>query len=490
MVARDDSVIRGSLIASLIFLVLSLALNAFLWMTVDRQSQDVSLAKESLSSAQSQLRTKEDQVSLMKAMMSGGVTDEEFALLAESASGDPEMEAIEQQYVQNMSLFSADYEERSYAKLPEFLMNAIRSRNDQFREATESVQRIRAQAESDVDNARKAQAVAEQKAADLQKKLDAENQLFTEDRERINKEKEDTRDSLTRMDQEYNAYRKTKTDEITKLSRKKDLLQNTIDNQKLELNKMQSPQFESTQGRIRFVRNDLVTINLGSADQLRPNVTFGVIAGDETRLKDAKVKATIQVTRILDDHLAEARVVARPAIEYPIIPGDQIYSPFWAPGRKVKIAIAGDIDIDNDKRPDTESIKGMIQAAGAEVVAEVAANGDVKGKLDASVRFLVLDDQAESETGDEIDADKLKAIGAIKARARELGVTIIPAWKLQAYLKTINDSLTTPLGSATRGEDFAPQSNIGTNQRYPTALPEIYTRQVEGMQQGNEILSP
>jgi hypothetical protein len=47
-----------------------------------------------------------------------------------------------------------------------------------------------------------------------------------------------------------------------------------------------------------------------------------VIGGDETRLKDAKVKATIQVTKIQGAHLAEARVVAFPEIRNPIIPGE------------------------------------------------------------------------------------------------------------------------------------------------------------------------
>ena len=65
-----------------------------------------------------------------------------------------------------------------------------------------------------------------------------------------------------------------------------------------------------------------------------------------------------------------------------------------------------------------------------------------------------------------------------------------PAWKLQSYLKTIDDTLTTPLGSAVRGSDFPPETRPGTNSRLPTDMAEMYKRQTEGVQQGNKILPP
>ena len=63
MVARDDSVIRGSLIVSLIFLVLSLALNFFLWQSSNTQSQEANAAKAQYQTVQGNLRTLETQAS-------------------------------------------------------------------------------------------------------------------------------------------------------------------------------------------------------------------------------------------------------------------------------------------------------------------------------------------------------------------------------------------------------------------------------------------
>ena len=104
MAARDDSVIRGSLIPSLIVLVLSLALNFFLYRWGSTSSLESERAREQLTQAQNQLRTSSERITLMKAMMGQGtLSDAEFEVLRQSASGDPEMEAIERQFIQDMA---------------------------------------------------------------------------------------------------------------------------------------------------------------------------------------------------------------------------------------------------------------------------------------------------------------------------------------------------------------------------------------------------
>ena len=292
---------------------------------------------------------------------------------------------------------------------------------------------------------------------------------------------------------QYQQLTTTSRNEKNQLINEKKTLQGTITTQKSELNRLRSDQFETTQGEVRYVARggNVTTINLGSADALRPGVTFGVIDGDETRLRDAKVKATIQVTQIQGPHLAQARVVAFPEIKDPIIPGDKIFSPFWAPGRVVKIALAGNIDINGDGRPDNEALKGQIRAAGAIVAAELNPSGAVSsGKLDATIRFMVIGE--EEDAGGDGNEDALQAIAAmsrVKTQAKELGLTVIPAWKLQNYLKTLNDTVTTPLGSATRGEDFPPEPYVSGNRLQNTGA-EIYNAPAKRMQNGNKVLPP
>ena len=492
MAARDDSVIRGSLIACLIFLVLSLALNFFLYQWGSTSSQTADAAKGQLSTARGELQTMQSQATMMKFMLGvGNLTEAQIEQLSTSTGGDPDMDTIEQQFVRNMSYFGeeVDKQNQNYPALPEFLVNAIRSRNVQYSQAREEATTIRTQADAEVDLARKAQSQAESDKDKANKKLEEEQSKFAEDRETMQLASAENRDTLLRTSQELNIERKRLKTNMADFEKRENTLLSTINTQLIELQKLRSDNFESTQGQIVYVVRDgnVVNINLGSADNLHAGVTFGVIDADETRLQDAKVKATIQVTKVLGQHRAEARVVARPEIRYPIIDGDQIYSPFWAPGRRVKIALGWNIDLDDDARPDTDAVASMVRAAGAEVAAIMNPDGSSEGKLDSSVRFLVLGESPEG--AEEADSADVIAISKLKTQAKELGVTVIPAWKLQAYLRTIDDSLTTPLGSAVRGRDFAPEASDAAGS-IPNSLPGFFKDVDERQQQGNNILAP
>lgn len=492
MAARDDSVIRGSLIACLIFLVLSLALNFFLYRWGNVESQTSADAMTRLNATRTELQTQESNSTLMKAMLGvGGLTQAQFEQLTSSTGGDPEIEAIEQNFTRDMSYFGpeVDPQNRNYPALPEFLVNAIRSRNVQYGQARDEATQIRSQADSDVEVARKAMEVAEQGRDSANRKLEEEASKFAEDREKMNLQAAQTRDSLLKTSKDLTEVRKKIQQDLATFQKRENELLSTINTQLIELQRYRSDNFESTQGLVKYVVRDgnVVTINLGSGDALRPGVTFGVIDAEETRLQDAKVKATIQVTKILGDHRAEARVVARPEFRYPIIPGDQIYSPFWAPGRRVEIALAWNIDVDDDERPDTEQVASMVRAAGAEVSALIQSDLSGIENLTSAVRFLVIGEAPEAK--DEDDSQTIQALGQLKTRAKELGVTVIPAWKLQAYLKTMDDSLTTPLGSAVRGKDFPPVPSDAARQ-LPNNLPKMFQQSTEGIQTDNTILQP
>jgi hypothetical protein len=493
MAARDDSVIRGSLITCLILLVLSLALNFILWSWGDTQSEERTIISTRLTDAQNGIRTLEERnIALMKMVGAQPMSVDEYEALANSETEDAEFNTVAKQFYRDMKVYGQEVgqQDRHYGKLTDYFTNTVRSRNDRYRQATDEARQIREQATSDVDTARAAQAKAESERENLAKQLEDERAKFAKDREDMLAQMERAKDSKTKSEREFQALQRQAGTEKGQLIAKAQKLQDTIENQKLELNKLRGGRFETVQGEIRYVLRggNIVSINLGSADALRPGVTFGVVDRDDTtRLQDADIKASIQITKILGAHLAEARVVAKPQIGNPIIEGDAVYSPFWAPGRSVRIALAGDIDIDGDGRPDNADLEGMIVAAGA----EIADNGEKSGRIDPSVRFLVVGESPDLEGRDEDQAAaELQQLGAAKQRATEAGVTVIPAWKLQAYLKTLDDSLTTPLGSAVRGEDFPATKVSGPARRRPIDLPQMYTDQRDNVQRNNEIVSP
>ena len=107
MVARDDSVIRGSLIACLIFLVLSLALNFFLWRSANTSSADAIAAGDRLRTVQGNVTTQENQLTILKAMLGVGDSSAvELEKLKQGTSDDPEMQVIEVQFIKDMSYWS------------------------------------------------------------------------------------------------------------------------------------------------------------------------------------------------------------------------------------------------------------------------------------------------------------------------------------------------------------------------------------------------
>jgi hypothetical protein len=493
MAARDDSVIRGSLITCLIFLVLSLALNFLLWRWGDTQSAERTNINQRLTDAQNGLRDAEERnITLMKMLGAQQMTVDEYEALANSSSGDAEFDTVATKFYSDMKVFGQEVgmEDRHYGKLADYFTNIIRDRNEQYAQARNEASRVRTQAETDVAAARAAQQKAESEREDLAKQLEDERTSFATYRNDMLTKMEQARDSKTTSERELQMLQRRAAAEKNQMLTQLSMLENTIETQKQELNKLRDGRFETVQGEIRYVLRggNIVSINLGAADALRPGVTFGVIDRDETdRLQDADVKASIQVTKLLGPHLAEARVIAKPQVGNPIIEGDAVYSPFWAPGRTVRIALAGPIDIDGDERPDNEALEGMILAAGA----ELADNGEQTGSIDPGVRFLVIGETPDlGGPNEEAAAEQLAQIGQAKQRAVEAGVTVIPAWKLQAYLKTLDDSLTTPLGSAARLDDFRPQERGANVTRRPEDLPEMFKRQRDNVQRNNQIVNP
>ncbi len=70
-------------------------------------------------------------------------------------------------------------------------------------------------------------------------------------------------------------------------------------------------------------------------------------------MTSASKKGGIEISRILGDHLAEARIVDD-NISDPLLPGDVVHTALWTPGVREKFAFTDGMDIDGDgtDRPD------------------------------------------------------------------------------------------------------------------------------------------
>ncbi|MCP3695296.1 MAG: hypothetical protein GY917_24065 [Planctomycetaceae bacterium] len=140
-------------------------------------------------------------------------------------------------------------------------------------------------------------------------------------------------------------------------------------------------------------RKGTVWINLGLADGLRELTTFGVydFKEDGVMRNEKEIKARIQVIKVLDQHLSEARIT-EDELQDPILPGDQIHSPAWQAGTRIHFALAGFFDVNGDGKSDRETIRNMIASVGGIIDAEVHDDGSKTGKITARTRYVIKSD--------------------------------------------------------------------------------------------------
>ena len=159
--------------------------------------------------------------------------------------------------------------------------------------------------------------------------------------------------------------------------------------------------YDRPDGLIRWVDNDsgLVWINIGRDDKLTTRTQFSIYkqthrgvgrpsapanTADDEEASDAAderfspgfedIKGSIEVTRVIGAHLAEARILKYDIYD-PIQPDDLIYTPLWAPGRPAAFAFVGLIDFDNDGASNRDEMHEMISGIGGQIIHEVLDDG-------------------------------------------------------------------------------------------------------------------
>jgi hypothetical protein len=247
----------------------------------------------------------------------------------------------------------------------------------------------------------------------------------------------------------------TKTKEINdKLTKSERAKQNLL----AEASKS-SDTFEVADGRVSWVnQNGTVWINLGSADSLRRQITFSVFDADQHDAAKADKKGSIEVTKILGDHLAEARISDDDA-KNPILSGDQVYSQVWHRGKKIHYALTGVIDVDGDGRGDLQMIRDIIELNGGVVDAYLGEDGKVNGEITVNTRYLVMGKfpDATNQTGMQ------KGWQQMIEEAKTNGVEVI---KLDKFLNQVGyapKDRTVQMGAGARPEDFPPEAESGAN---------------------------
>jgi hypothetical protein len=161
-----------------------------------------------------------------------------------------------------------------------------------------------------------------------------------------------------------------------------------------------------------------VWINLGFYDNLQKHLTFSVQPQGVPPGSKNKPKGRIEVLQILDNHLAECRIL-EDDLQNPLLVGDNIYTPLWEPGQRTRFAFAGKIDLDGDLNDDIDRVRALVDRAGGQIDAVAKENGQVEGELTIETRYLVLGPIPAQKDGITAYDDMLR-------KAETLGVQRVP----------------------------------------------------------------
>jgi hypothetical protein len=312
-----------------------------------------------------------------------------------------------------------------------------------------TLQAVNAQAKAQMDKYDEARKKAEEDAA-------SQKNSFDEFRRTLQKSQADLQKALDNQRNNYEATITKNTtrikeleEQLTKLDRANTILK--------EQRKDEPGSFEVADGQVTWVnQNGTVWINLGAADSLRRQVTFSVFDRDQHDAAKAAKKASIEVTRIINDHMAEARITKDEPTN-PVLTGDNIYSQVWHRGKKLHFALTGVIDIDGDGNSDLQQAKDLIELNGGVVDAYLKDDGKVQGEITANTRYLVLGDVPDSA----IKTAMAEGFHKMSKEASSLGVQTITLPQFIDQMGFKPQDRTVHLGTGASARDFPARPESG-----------------------------
>jgi hypothetical protein len=257
-----------------------------------------------------------------------------------------------------------------------------------------------------------------------------QSNLNASQRDRIQKL---NRDSQEEKDQSERA--------IKKLSDKNTDLQKNFDRLAKKASKTEDyVAYEKPLGKIAAIdqHGTYAFINLGTADNVKPQLTFSVFSGTDSYRAGQEPKASLELIRAIGPHESEVRIsnVREPGRD-PVMRGDLIYNPAWSPTLKQHIALAGVIDITGDGTDSAAEVVRNLRKQNIVVDAYLdLRDATVHGEITRETNYLVmgttpsLDATAGIEQAASINEKKRdisQRMHEMEDTARLKGVATLPA---------------------------------------------------------------
>lgn len=177
-----------------------------------------------------------------------------------------------------------------------------------------------------------------------------------------------------------------------------------------ELKNKQAPAGMRTDWRIvrMDARGTNPYINLGSADNVKPQLTFSIHSVGADGRPNPEPKGTLEVVNVVGPHLSQTHITSlKDRNRDPVVERDVLYNPSWDPNIKKHVAIAGIIDLTGDGRDSLSEFIRNLERQNVVVDAYVdPKDGTVKGQVTFRTDYLIIGDNPESQKKIVDDAKK------------------------------------------------------------------------------------
>lgn len=324
---------------------------------------------------------------------------------------------------------------------------------------------------------------------DRNKRLEEANKKFEADLAKVQADLTEQREQLVadakKAHDEAVTVSKKSTTDVNKANAETDRQKKRVEQQQRlvrdlsgKIRDITVDKIKTANGEISWVnqRNAVVWINLGRADGLLRQQTFSVWPSEVDIAAQGKKKGDIEVTQILSDHLAEARVLGD-QLTNPFLPGDRIYTPLWSTGVKRHFAIAGKIDLEGDGRTDLQTLVNLITSQGGVVDCYLGDSGKEKdkiiGKITSNTNCLILG-AAPMDTGS--TAQQVAVFTKMNKEAEELGVQKqqLGDFLLQAGWRNMSPVVRYGIGS--NPDDFRAKPDYPAQRKSTGSVSDLYKK--------------
>jgi hypothetical protein len=429
---------QGLQIALIIFVILSIGLGVSTFMLY-KKTEELTLkstrdSKEAADANRNSAAIQADKTELMRLL--GFLPSDKLETITAESNKDMETYAG-----------SLDATTRNYRKVLAYLNDELGKKNVAVAEQQKSVQELKDKIaaleiikQPQIDEAQAGHKVAIDDLAKRTQQFEEDRREFTgkttADEDKLAKAHKDADVVLTKAQAEKKKLEELLAEEVKRKQVKID-----------QVNKLTKITFETPLGKIRWVnqRERTVWIDLGRADAIPRQLIFAVYSGNTQNVTSASKKGGIEVSRILGDHLSEARIVDD-NVSDPLLPGDVVHTPLWTPGAREKFAFTDGMDIDGEGTSRPDALRNLITMSGGEVVAELSDKGERKGQMDGTTRFLIVGKEHTQQTPEAL----IKARTAMLREAEKLGVQTV---NLTDFLRRIDYKNLTPVTHFGPGAD-------------------------------------